>query len=283
MRDGTSESLAIKAAEDLIKQLCLDSDSLPRIGVVLGTGWGQALPWEEGVFARIPMSGLPGFDFTHMRSLAGHDRQVVHGRIDGKSVIALQGRIHLNEAPYDRDVARMVRLQVEMLIKLGVRTVILTAAAGSLKEEIVVGDIMVVDGFMSLFAPDMPLYAGEFCSPDDALDPELRKIAMASVKEVSGKVHVGGYAMVRGPFFEGRRYDKPYLVATGASTVGMSSLPEACIAALYAPDVKVLGLNFITNTAVEDHSHEVNQQRARAKSGDMGRVLHGIISKLKVE
>ncbi len=282
MRDGASEGLAAKAADALKKKFGLNDTVLPRVGVVLGTGWGQALPWEEGV-AHISMGELPGFDFTHMRSLAGHDRKVVYGQIDGEPVIALQGRIHLNEAPYDRDVARMVRLQVEMLIKLGVKTLILTAAAGSLKESIRVGDIMVVDGFMSLFAPDMPLYAGEFYSPDDTLDPGLREIAVGTIREVNGVAHVGGYAMVRGPFFEGRRYDKPYLMMTGASTVGMSSLPEACIAALYSPEVKVLALNFVTNTAIEDHSHDVNQARAREKSGDMGRVLRGIINKLKVK
>lgn len=282
MRDKASEELAERAAEALRNKFCPeDYKHPPDVGVILGTGWGQALSWEPQSVLRMEIGSLPGFDTAQLRPLAGHDRQVVFGRIDDRKVIALQGRIHLNEAPYDQNVARMVRLQVEMLLKFGVKILILTAAAGSLKPEILVGDIMVVDGFVSLFAPDMPLYAGEFVSPDDTLAPGLRDLAMASVNEVTGTAKMGGYTMLRGPFFEGRRYDKSFLIASGASTVGMSSLPEACVAALYHQEgVRVIALNFITNTASEAHSHEVNQRRALERSGDMGRVLGSIISKV---
>ena len=280
VRDKTSEDLAERAAEALREEFLIDGgNARPDVGVVLGTGWGQALPWEEKTIIRRGIGSLPGFDAAHLRALAGHVRQVVFGRVDRRQVVALQGRIHLNEAPHDQNLARMFRLQIEMLIKLGVKTLILPAATVSLKPEIEVGDIMVVDGFMTLFAPDMPLFAGEFSSPEDTLDPELLELAVASVNEITGHAKVGGYAMVRGRFFEGGKYDKSFLMATDASTVGMSTLPEACVAALY-PDVKVIALNFITNTAFETHSHDVNQERARKKAYDMGRVLGSIISKI---
>ena len=86
--------------------------------------------------------------------------------------------------------------------------------------------------------------------------------------------------MVRGPSFEGRRYDKKALRETGASVVGMSLLPEACIAALYHPRVKALAIAFITNNATDKHSHETNQQKAKENREHMGRVLHGIIRHL---
>jgi purine-nucleoside phosphorylase len=275
MHDKSSEDLARHAAGYLHRKCGFTRVSFlnPTIGVVLGTGWGNSLRWRGNTF-NTRFENIPGF--LSLRPLEGHNRTVICGQIEGQNVIALQGRVHLNEAPADPQVARNVRLQVEMLLQLGVRKLILTAAAGSLKPKIEVGDIMIVDGFVSLFAPDMPLFAGEFCSPDDTLAPRLREIARRVVNDITGKAHEGGYAMVRGPFFEGRKYDKAILRASGASTVGMSSLPEACIAALY-PGVEVLALNFVTNTDSEAHSHEENQRRAAEKSASMGAVLHGII------
>ena len=78
--------------------------------------------------------------------------------------------------------------------------------------------------------------------------------------------------MVRGPFFEGRRYDKAVLAATGAAVIGMSVLPEACVAALYA-GVEVLAVAHVTNTAVEAHSHDVILQRAQDATETLRRVL----------
>ena len=138
------------------------------------------------------------------------------------------------------------------------------------------GDITVVDGFISVFAPEMPLYGGEFCSPDDVLDSRLRMLAQDAVSAAGAVSRCGGYAMVRGPFFEGRKYDKAFIASSGASTVGMSTLPEACVAALF-PQVKVVALNFITNTAFEHHSHQTNQDRAKEQSKNMGRVLTNLV------
>lgn len=247
----------------------------PKIGIVLGTGWGDAITWKDE--RRTSLTRLPWF--KEIGQLEGHAREVVYGHMEGADVIALRGRIHLNEAPPTHaDLFTWVRLQVEMLFNLGVETIILTAAAGSLKASVMIGDMVTVDGFVTLFSPDMPLYAGEFCSPEDTLDPHLQTLSRKIVLSVTGKAPTGGHAILRGPFFEGRKYDKPLLMASGASTVGMSIVPEACIAALYG--VRVLALTFITNDAVEIHSHEVNQARAREKSADMGAVLHALIREL---
>ena len=89
-------------------------------------------------------------------------------------------------------------------------------------------------------------------------------------------MHVGGYAMMPGPAFEGRKYDKPFLASAGIKAVGMSVLPEACVAALY-DGVKVLPMAFITNDAYEEHSHEENLRRAKERSPLLGGYLTRII------
>lgn len=246
--------------------------SKPNIGLILGTGWGDVLSIEEK--ASIPFTDIPGF--SSLGSLAGHARRLMIGKLSGKEVTVLKGRVHLNEAPDNPDIAKMVRLQVEMLFQLGVRQLIITSAVGSLRGALEVGEIAVVDSFVTVFAPAMPLWAGEFCSPEDALSSRLREIAHAERGELVTKEV--GHVMLRGPFFEGRKHDKALLAGTGAGVVGMSMLPEVCVAALY--DVETLGLGFVTNDDVAKHSHEENLARAAAASALLGNFLTRIVSRI---
>jgi len=256
-----------------------------RIGLILGTGWGDVLKLKNA--REVAFKDIPGFE--GLREIEGHARRVVYGKIGGVPVIALRGRVHLNEAPCDPKVYEMVRLQVEMLIKVGVNRLILTCAVGTVNYPPGVGDVCVFNGLIHLYAPPMPLYAGEFCSAEDTLDPELIKLALAEGEPVnydgkpgSGKrprVCKGGHAMLLGPCFEGRRYDKATLAQSGACVVGMSVLPEACVAALY-PGVKVLGLGYVTNGSSEEHSHETNLARAKSAARMLGGYLRRIIKKM---
>lgn len=257
-----------------------DNAITPDAAVILGTGWGETLP-PDPELPELPLHEIPG-GFNDLGEIEGHARRVALLKVGGKRVIALRGRVHLNEsfgaACSGKPASTMldVRLHVQMLLELGVKRLVLTAAVGSLHPEVKVGDVVVVDGFVTLFAPDMPLFGGEFCSPEDALDQEWAK---QCVGNYDGGIFAqrGGHAMVRGPFFEGRRYDKDALAKSGARCVGMSILPEACIAALY-PDVRVLALGHVTNSAFEEHSHETNQQRSKERAEALGACLNEIIS-----
>lgn len=284
VRNAQREAEAARAAEyiwDRLRELGREPAEHP-IGFVLGTGWGDVLEFDNAV--EIPFGEIPGFG--DLAALEGHARRLVIGTLGGKPVVALRGRVHLNEVPCDPSVARMVRLQTEMLLQLGVQTLIVTSAVGSLRGALEVGQIAVVDGFVTLYAPEMPMWAGEFVSPDDTLDMGLRVIA----HEVRGDLvtKTVGHVMVRGPFFEGRKYDKALLAkgfltkeslaATGAGVVGMSMLPEACIAALYG--AKVLGLGFVTNDDVAEHSHDENQRRAREAAPHLCSFLARIVNRL---
>jgi purine-nucleoside phosphorylase len=257
-----------------------------RIGLVLGTGWGDVLDLKEP--REMPFKELPGFDT--LGDLEGHHRKVACGMLGGRKVVALRGRVHLNERFCDRSVYAMVRLQVEMLLQLGVDRLILTSAVGSLSDphdgafyrhSLDVGQICVVDGFVTVFAPEMPLCAGEFCSPEDTLDRGLMELAVEAGGEAGLTGKTGGHAMVRGPFFEGRRYDKRLLALSGARVVGMSILPEACIAALY-PGVKVLALGFVTNDDRAEHSHEANQIVAKKYAAFLGDYLEKIVAAIEI-
>ena len=274
MRDEKLERAAQAAADGIRQIMRIPGDVAPTVGLVLGTGWGDVLgDYLTHQEVEVPFGKLPGFE--KLGALDGHRRSVVFGRMAGMPVVALSGRVHLNES-HDPEHWKMVRLQAEMLIKLGVKTLILTCAAGSLVPAARVGNIVAVDGFVTLFAPTMPLLGGEFVSPEDAIDQDLvRRIWNDRVDGGFELVNVvGSYGMVRGPFFEGRKYDKALLRQCGAHTVGMSMLPEACVAALYADEgVRVLPLAFITNDHSEEHSHEENMRRAKASAAKLGAFL----------
>lgn len=283
---------AAKASAELIRRkLEIPEDVIPSIGLVLGTGWGEALPWDHPP-ASVPFDMIGPFKLDQ---LEGHARKVLFGTVGGVPLVALSGRIHLNEASGDPDIPRMVRLHVQMLFELGIRTLVVTAAVGGLVERAAVRSIVVIDGIVTEFAPDMPLFVGEFCSPEDTLDEGLRKLALDTLENTGFPPVAGGHVMVRGPYFEGRRYDKPFLRTTGASVVGMSILPELTIAGLYADPGKidpsrkdgpwlvparVLALGFVTNNDVEPHKHETNQDRARQKSTELGQFLKLLIPRL---
>lgn len=273
VRNAQREADAARAAAYIrrrLRELGRTSARQP-IGLVLGTGWGTVLKFAGAV--EIPFGEIPGFG--KLTALEGHARRLVIGTLGGKKVVALRGRVHLNEAPCDPSVARMVRLQTEMLLQLGVRTLIVTSAVGSLRGALPVGGIAIVNGFVTLYAPEMPMWAGEFVSPDDTLDPKLQTIAHEVCPLVAKTV---GQIMVRGPFFEGRTYDKALLAASGAGVVGMSMLPEACIAALYGK--RVLGLGFVTNDDVAEHSHAENQRRADEAAPHLCSFLKRIVARL---
>ena len=266
---------ALAGAEFLRSKLNVGKEP---IGLVLGTGWGDKLMLSES--REISFAEVPGF--TKLPDLPGHARKYVVGLSGEREVVALSGRIHLNEDPGNAEIYKMVRLQTEILMQLGVKKLIVTCAAGCLPGgNALMNELVVIDGFVTLFAPQMPLWAGEFCSPEDTLTKRAREVALdyGICKSFPGKVTLGGYAMVLGPFFEGRMYDKQALANTGASIVGMSTLPEACIAALY-PGVEVLALAFVTNGYIGTHSHEGNLAQAKLYSDGLGKYLTQVIQKI---
>ena len=269
-RNPIREQAAAKAAEVLMQRFGIETAfDKPKIGLVLGTGWGDTFhPVDQQRCSFQEIDGLGGLDV-----LAGHARKVVYGSVHGNPVIALSGRIHMNESP-SPEHGDKVRLHIEMLARLGVKKFIFTAAVGSLTAKIPVGSIVGVDGFVTLYAPDMPLKTGEFVSPEDML---IKSSAANTAAKLNNLEYcTGGHVMVRGPFFEGRKYDKRLLAASGASVVGMSILPETCVAALY--DIPVLALGFVTNTAVEEHSHKTNQERSKNAAKKLGEFLDTLIS-----
>lgn len=270
----------------------------PLIGIVLGTGFGDKLKFDDNKFLSRKLINT-SLEFESLIPTEGHEKTYKYGSINGVKVLALSGRVHMNENPTDpKSIVRMVRLQIQIMLELGVKKLILTCSAGALNPSFVPGNLIVIDSLVTVFAPQMPLFGGEFTSPEDTLSKSLIELAIetpynAPIKsnsnssqpemnfepEVSLKLPRGSYAMVRGPFFEGRKHDKGILRNNGADCVGMSILPECCIASLYS-EVEVLALAFISNDAEGKHSHEENLAKAKECSSALSAYLNQLLRKI---
>lgn len=241
----------------------IDSLYLP-VALILGTGWADAIELEQETV--IPFGDIPGLDGIPKKP--NHAHLLKYGLLGEVPVFVLSGRVHMNAMIMHPDIPRKVRLQTEMLLQspLGVRSFIVTNAAGAADQHSSVGDLIVADGFCSRYAR-LPLTGSEHVDPECALDYDFMHDALLSAHSAGLNVSVGGYAMLMGPQFESRKYDKPAMARDGVAALGMSTVQEASTIALYENEgARMVAISFISNSDTEEHSDATNKERIKAAS-----------------
>ncbi len=234
----------------------------PRIGIVLGTGW-------QGVLERVtdalhlPYAELPAFPRL---GIAGHVGQLTFGRLGGVEVAVLAGRKHT----YEDGAADAMKGALRTLAALGVNTLVLTNAAGSLHATMPTGSLMLITDHLNM-VQRTPLHGEDsstrFVDLRDAYDPALRAAAQQVSARLGTPLHEGIYAWMLGPQFE-TPAEIRMLGTLGADAVGMSTVPETILAR--HAGMRVLGLSLITNLAAgldaEPLSHAQTLAAAQAAS-----------------
>ena len=244
----------------------------PEIGIVLGSGL-HPLADEVEVVETIPYEELPGFPHS---TVAGHEGKYILGYLEGIPVILMDGRIHY----YEGYTMEQVVTPDRVMAKLGADTIILTNAVGSLKKELKPGMIACVKDHISSFIPN-PLIGqndkelGErFVPMSYAYDPELRKIAHETAKELNMNLPDSVYLQVTGPTYE-TTAESEFYASCGADTVGMSTACETI--ALRHMGVKVLCFNCVSNycpnVSGEGTSHEEVQDTVDKMSKDLVKLV----------
>ncbi|WDV47921.1 purine-nucleoside phosphorylase [Clostridiaceae bacterium M8S5] len=230
-----------KSLEYIQKQI---GDFKPEVGLILGSGLG-ILADEIKNKIEIGYDDIPEFPKS---TVHGHKGQLVLGELEGKKVIAMQGRFHYYEGYKMTDVTMPVRV----MKLLGVDKLMITNAAGGVNKEFKPGDLMLITDHINfgfdnpLMGKNMEEFGPRFPDMSHAYNPELIAIARKSAKNISLDLQEGVYM-----FFTGPTYETPAEIRMarilGADAVGMSTVPEV-IAAVHS-DMKVIGISCITNMA----------------------------------
>lgn len=250
----------------------------PRAAVILGSGLGF-LADQVGDPVRIPYADIPGFPAP---GVAGHKGELVAGTLAGVPVIVQSGRFHLYEG-HGADVAG---LPVRVFAALGIRTLIVTNAAGGVRATFQPGTLMLIaDHINFMFRSPLtgPVLDGEVRFPDmsDAYDPDLRAVARDVAREAGIALEEGVYAGLLGPSYE-TPAEIRMLQRLGADAVGMSTVPEVLVAR--ARGVRCLGFSTITNLAAglsaEALSHEDVLAVGRRVGQGLGTIVKGVLPRL---
>ncbi len=249
------------------------------IGVILGSGLGDyAEALEDAV--KLPYSEIPGFPRS---TVAGHAGMWCCGTLYGKRVVMMQGRFHYYEGYGMKDVT----LPVRVMQKIGVKTLIVTNAAGGVNlgyhpgELMVIGDIFSMTAQNPLIGPNLDAFGPRFPDMSCAFDKELRALAHECANEQGFALREGVYAQMTGPTYE-TPAEIRMLRTLGADAVGMSTVPEVIVAR--HGGMRVLGISCITNMAAgildQPLNHAEVTETANRVKGQFRNLLDRIIEKI---
>jgi len=218
----------LRAIEETVEYIKRKTENFkPEIGIILGTGLG-GLVKEIEVEHQLMYSNIPNFPIS---TLEFHSGKLIFGTLNGKKIIAMQGRLHY----YEGYSMQQITFPVRVMKGLGIENLIVSNAAGSLNPEFRKGDLMVIEDHINL-QPDNPLRGliESELGPrfPDMSQPYKRDIiakALTIAQEVDIKCHKGVYVAVSGPNLETKAEYK-YLRLIGADAVGMSTVPEVIVA-----------------------------------------------------
>jgi purine-nucleoside phosphorylase len=266
----------VKEAADAIRGRVAD---VPEIGVVLGSGLGD-FAYSLADAVTMPYSELPHWPASRV---IGHDGTLVIGNVRGRPIAALAGRCHA----YEGHGMPTVTFAVRALALLGVKTLILTNAAGGVNTGFSQGALMVIDDHINLMAAN-PLvganderFGDRFPDMTEVYSSRLRAVADRAGKAINLLLPHGIYVALLGPSYE-TPAEIRYLRTIGADAVGMSTVPEAIVARHMK--VEVLGISCITNMAAgvlpQPLDHAEVMETARRIRGQFIALLEGVIEQL---
>jgi purine-nucleoside phosphorylase len=251
----------------------------PEIAVVLGSGLGDFTKTLQDAVV-CPYADVPNWPAS---AVVGHAGQLVVGTIGGRRVAALSGRVHF----YEGHDLRTVTFGVRALAMFGVRTLILTNAAGGINVNFKPGTLMLMDDHINLMGsnplvgPNDDRFGPRFPDMTEVYSSRLRGIAMNAAAELGQSLARGVYVALHGPSYE-TPAEIRFLRTIGADAVGMSTAPEAIVARQMG--VEVLGISCITNPAAgvlpKPLVHDEVMEVARRVRAEFSALLEAVIERV---
>lgn len=219
----------------------------PEIGIILGTGLGSLAEHIENPTV-IEYSDIPEFPVS---TVVGHAGKMIIGTLEGKNVIAMQGRFHY----YEGYSMQEVTLPVRVMKMLGIKLLIASNACGGLNPVFNAGDIMTITdhinmmGANPLIGANLDEFGPRFPDMSEVYNKEYIKLLHEIAEKLNIKLQKGVYCAISGPNYLSKA-ELRMLITIGADTVGMSTVPE-CVVARHS-GLKVLGVSCITDMAIPD-------------------------------
>ena len=238
----------IYTAADYVKSQL--GDLRPKVGIVLGSGLGKLAESISNPIT-IPYRTIPGFPVS---TAIGHKGNFIVGELGGKTVIAMQGRIHY----YEGYPMELLTLPTRVMKVIGIEYLFVSNAAGGVNFDYHVGDLMIIKDHINqlpnpLVGPNLDDFGPRF--PDMTRPYDLKLIAKA--EEIGTRLgislHKGVYYGGTGPTYETPSEYK-YIRTIGGDATGMSTIPEVIVAR--HSDIPVFGMSVITNEAHDDYSED---------------------------
>ncbi len=273
---GRNCELMVKEVEEAVSFILSKNVVVPGIGVVLGSGLGSFRN-EIKEAVRISYAEIPNFPVS---TVEGHEGELIFGKLGGKNIVAMAGRFHY----YEGYTTQQVVFPIRVMKFLGVKTVLISNAAGGTNTDFRVGDLMIIQDHISLLALNPLLGKNEsafgtrFPDMSEPYDKSLISLCKQISEQINIPVHTGVYMGVTGPSFETRSEYKMIKVL-GADAVGMSTVQEV-IAAVHL-GMKVFAMSVISDIGIREEentiTHEEVLQAAREAEPKLSKVFAKMI------
>ncbi|WP_136480235.1 purine-nucleoside phosphorylase [Cognatitamlana onchidii] len=243
----------IKYIEETANYLKEKGFNQPEVGIILGTGLGQLIN-EVDIIKEVSYNHIPNFPTA---TVEFHKGKLIYGNLEGKKVVVMQGRFHLYEGYSLQDVTYPVRI----MEKLGIKTLLVSNAAGAINLNFKKGELMLIDDHINLQGSSPLAFKGvellgerftDMSAPYNAtINSAFQNIAKAN----NITLHEGVYASVVGPQLE-TRAEYRMLKIIGADAVGMSTVPEIIVANHL--NLKVAAISVLTDECDPDNLDPVD-------------------------
>lgn len=262
MSDRSAEArlVRIDEAADHVRERV---DARPDVGIVLGTGLG-ALVDDIEIDSALDYGSIPHFPVSTVES---HDGRLIFGTLEGRPIVAMQGRFHF----YEGYSMEQVTFPIRVMQRLGVETLIVSNACGGMNPVYRRGDLMRIDDHVNLIGdnplrgPNIDELGPRFPDMSAPYDAALGALADEIALESGIRMHVGVYVAVAGPNLE-TRAEYRFLRAIGADVVGMSTVPEVIVAR--HAGMRVLGISIVTDECFPDALEAVDVEEIIAVAGE---------------
>lgn len=232
---------AINEAASYIREKIRET---PDTAIILGTGLGKIVDHLE-VEHVVEYESIPHFPVS---TVEGHEGKLISGKLGEKHVLVMQGRFHYYEGYKMSEVIFPIRV----MKFLGIKTLVVSNAAGGMNPDFEIGDIMVINDHISLMpnpliGKHIPEFGPRFPDMSQTYDP----ILLQKVRDLSAKlqipIHEGCYVGVTGPTLETPK-EYMYMRIIGGDAVGMSTVPETTAA--HQMGISVFAVSVITDLGV---------------------------------